>query len=330
MMTMKALHHLTYGSPDVLHYTDVERPTIGSDEVLVGVHASSVNPADLFLVTGTPMLVRLSSGLRRPKHPIPGRDVAGRVEAVGADVTTLQPGDRVFGESERGGGYAEHVALPADGVATFSEKLTFEQAAAAPLAGITALQGLRDAGNLEPGQKVLINGASGGVGTFAVQIAKALGAEVTGVCSTANLDLVTSIGADKTIDYTADDFTVTNERYDLILDLVGDRPLGDVRSVLDPKGTLVLAAGGSNRWIGPLARILRGVLASMVSSQRIVPLIAKQTKPDLEALRDLLESGEVTPVIDRCFPLNDAATALHQQGVGHAKGKTIIKVTSAS
>jgi NADPH:quinone reductase-like Zn-dependent oxidoreductase len=322
---MQAIVGTEYGSPDGLELREVDTPAVGDDQVLVRVRAASINPADWHFMRGLPYPVRLGSGLRRPKRTVPGADVAGVVEAVGKDVTEFQPGDEVFGY--RGGSLAEFVC---GGERNFLRKpagLTYEQAAAVPLAGFTALQALRDRGRIEPGQRVLINGAAGGVGTFAVQIAKELGADVTGVCSTGNLDMVRSIGADQVVDYTVEDFTRSGQRYDLIVDAVGNRSLSDLRRALTPAGTLVLAGGGNGRWLGPLLLPLKAVVVSRFVRQRLLPFLAKYTKDDLRVLKDLVEAGKVTPVIDRTYPLSEAPEAIRYLEAGHARGKVVVTVS---
>lgn len=323
---MKAVTYHRYGSPDVLDQGEVDQPVAGDGELLVRVRAVAVNPLDWHAVTGTPYFARLQSGLRRPKSQRLGVDFAGTVEAVGAGVTGFQPGDDVFGA--RDGAFAEYVCVRADrAVAPKPARLTFEQAAAVPIAALTALQGLRDKGRLQPGQQVLINGASGGVGTFAVQIAKALGAEVTGVCSTRNVDLVRSIGADRVIDYTREDLTRSDQRCDLLLDIAGSRSWSDCRRVLKPRATVVIAGGPkTNRLIGPLGQVVRQLLAGMLSSQRVTFFIATPNRADLVALQELLESGKVTPVIDRSYKLSEATEALRYMGDGHARGKVVLTV----
>ncbi len=328
-MTMKAIVYHKYGSPDVLELQEIEKPAVKDDEVLVRVHAASVNPLDWYPLTGTPYLTRIMEGLLKPKHTILGVDVAGRVEAVGRNVRELQPGDEVFGSSEpmKKGAFAEYVCAPEDGMALKPADLTFGQAAAVPVAALTALQGLRDKGQIRPGHRVLINGASGGVGTFAVQIAKSFGADVTGVCSTRNVDMVRSIGADQIIDYTREDFTQSGQRYDLMLDAVGNRSVSDCRRVLTPKGVYVAVAGPQGLWLGPLTYWFKVLLASLVGSQKMVPMLAKLgKKKDLVVLLELLEAGKVTAVIDRRYKLSEVAEALRYQGEGHAQGKTVITV----
>jgi NADPH:quinone reductase-like Zn-dependent oxidoreductase len=323
---MKAVVHNTYGSPDVVQLEEIEKPDVADDEVLVRVRAASVNPADWYGVSGTPYLGRVAMGLRKPKSNRLGVDFAGTVEAIGRDVTQFRPGDEVFGG--KSGAFAEYVCVRADGaVVSKPANVTFEEAAAVPVAALTALQGLRDKGQLQPGQKVLINGASGGVGTFAVQIAKALGAEVTGVCSTRNVDLARSLGADHVIDYTHQDFTRNDRSYDLMLDVAGSRPWSECRRVLNPEATLVIVgAPKGNRLMGPLSRIVRLRLAALRGSQKAVFFIAKFNKPDMAVLRELLEAGKVNPVVDRRYELSEIADALRYLGEGHAQGKIVITV----
>jgi NADPH:quinone reductase-like Zn-dependent oxidoreductase len=323
---MKAAVRDRYGSPDVVELREIERPAPADDEVLVRVRAASVNAADWYGMTGTPYVGRAAMGLRKPKSNRLGTDFAGTVEAVGNDVTQFRPGDEVFGG--RTGAFAEYVCVREDrAVVPKPANVTFEQAAAVGVAGLTALQGLRDKGQLQPGQKVLINGASGGVGTFAVQIAKALGAEVTAVCSTRNVDLVRSLGADQVIDYTREDFTRSDRRYDLMFDVAGSRSWSECRRVLNPQATLVIVgAPKGNRLIGPLSRIVRLRVASLRSRQKAVFFIAKFNKPDMAVLRDLLEAGKVTPVIDRRYELSEIADALRYLGEGHAQGKVVLTV----
>ncbi|MFE5483561.1 NAD(P)-dependent alcohol dehydrogenase [Streptomyces sp. NPDC056527] len=322
---MKAIVQDRYGSADVLEFRDVETPVPGAGEVLVRVHASSVNARDWHLMRGDPYLARLTLGVRRPKAQILGTDFAGRVEAVGAGVTRLRPGDEVFGEAE--GAFAEYMCASEDVVERRPANLSFEQAAAIPLAGTTALMGLRNAGGVRQGQKVLINGASGGVGTFAVQIAKALGADVTGVCSTRNVELIRSLGADRVVDYTQEDFAAGAERYDLLFDLVGNRSLAECRRVLTPAGTLVLSGGGvfeGGSLVGPMGLLLKGKAMSFLVRQRLLVLSASPGREKLAALRDLAESGSVTPVIDRTYPLSEAAEAIRYVEVEHARAKVVV------
>jgi NADPH:quinone reductase-like Zn-dependent oxidoreductase len=324
---LKAIVYHEYGSPgDVLELEEVDRPVVKDDEVLVRVHAASVNFADYHYLMGTPYIIRTAAGLAKPKNKILGRDVAGRVEAVGSDVTRFHTGDEVFGEANFGA-YAEYVCVPEDWLALKPANLTFEQAAAVPIAGVTALQGLRDVGRVQLGQRVLINGASGGVGTFAVQIAKSFGAEVTGVCSKGKMDLVRSIGADHVIDYTQEDFTRTGQHYDLILDMAGNRSLTECRRVLNPKGVYVSStAEPDRRWVGSIPRLIKAIVLSPFVSQKMTFFAAKQAKSDLVVLRELIEAGEVTPVIDSNYKLSEVPEALTYYGEGHAQGKTVITV----
>jgi NADPH:quinone reductase-like Zn-dependent oxidoreductase len=324
---MKAIIHQTYGSPDVLELREVDQPTPAADELLVRVHAASANPADWHTLTGTPYVARAKFGLRKPKSDRLGIDFAGTVEAVGSKVTRFQPGDEVFGGTD--GAFAEYVCVAEDrGVAPKPSNVTFEEAAAAPVAAITALQGLCNKGGVQPGQSVLINGASGGVGTFAVQIAKAFGAQVTGVCSTGNVDIVRSIGADHVVDYTTDDFTRIEERYDLMLDIAGSRSWAECRRVLDPGATYVIVGGPKrNRWIASMGRSLAVRLAALRSTQKVVVFwIAKLTSSDMADLGELLESGKVKPVIDRRYELSEIADAFRYLGEGHARGKIVVSV----
>ncbi|WP_375766925.1 NAD(P)-dependent alcohol dehydrogenase [Archangium gephyra] len=326
MKTMNAIVQPAYGSAEVLRFEEVERPALGEGEVLVRVHAASVCKGDVHLLTGTPYLLRLAFGLRKPKRRIAGQEMAGTVEAVGPNVTALKPGDEVYGQMP-GGAFAEYVCAPADLFVPKPANLTFEQAAAVPISGMTALQGLRDAGQLKPGQKVLINGASGGVGTFAVQIAKALGAEVTAVCSTRHVDKVRSLGADRVIDYTREDFLKGPERYDVTLDLVGNHSPAECRAVLAPKGVFVSSAGSpGGNWIGPIVWMLKVMLAGMFGSQKMTMLMAMPRREDLLSLRSLIEAGKVTPVIERRFALRETAAALGHVAEGHSQGKTVIFV----
>jgi NADPH:quinone reductase-like Zn-dependent oxidoreductase len=325
---MKAIVHCEYGTADVLRLEDVGKPVPGDDEILVRVHAAGLNPLDWHEMRGTPYVMRLGSGLRKPKDLRLGVDYAGTVEAVGAGVTRFKPGDEVFGG--RSGALAEYVVARADrAVALKPPNLSFEQAGGVAIAATTALQGLRDAGQLKPGQKVLINGASGGVGTFAVQIAKAMGAEVTGVCSTRNVELVRSLGADHVIDYRQQDYTAGDARYDVILDNVGNRSLLENRRVLVPEGRYVLIGGGgpdAGDWIGPLVRPLQAVLLSPFVSQHMGLHLATLTNEDTDVLASMLRSGVVTPVIDRRYPLGRTADAIRYLEEGRARGKVVVTV----
>jgi NADPH:quinone reductase-like Zn-dependent oxidoreductase len=322
---MKAIVYCDYGSPDVLKLENIERPTPGDDQVLVRVRAASANPLDWHYMRGTPYVMRIEAGLRKPKVTRLGVDFAGTVEAVGKNVKRFQQGDEVFGG--RTGAFAEYVSVREDrAVVLKPANLTFEQAASVPIAAITALQGLRDQGKIQPGQKVLINGASGGVGTFAVQIAKSFGAEVTGVCSTRNVDMVRSIGAEQVIDYTKEDFTKGAQRYDLILDMVGNRSLLECRRVLKPEGKYVMVGGPSGRWADPLPRALNAFVLSRFVSQDMGMFVAQMNREDLTILRDLMQAGKVTPVIDRQYGLSEVPEAIRYLEKGHARGKVVITV----
>src|SRR6266581_1466662 len=325
---MKAIVYTQYGSPDVLQLKEVEKPAPNDGEILVKIHAASANPLDWHLMRASPFFVRLEGGLRKPKDPRLGADIAGRVEAVGNNVTQFQPGDEVFGAWT--GSFAEYASVPENRVALKPTKSSFEEAAAIPVAAITALQGLRDKGQIQSGQKVLVNGASGGVGTFAVQIAKSFGTEVTGVCSTRNLDMVRSIGADHVIDYTQEDFTRGNQRYDLIYDLVGNHSFSERRNILKPNGICVLAGvGGAGLHPGMWGRVLGNfatVFKSKFASQKFIFYIAKLTKDDLNVLRDLMQSGKVAPIIDRTYKMSETQAALRYLEEGHAHGKVVIDI----
>jgi len=321
---MKAIVYHNYGSPDVLSIEEVEKPSPGDEEVLIRIRAASVNPYDYHLMRGI-YLMRPMFGLRRPKHTRPGVDFAGEVEAVGKNVTRFQSGDAVFGAVR--GAFAEYACAPENRLASKPANLTFEQAAAVPMVGLTALQALRDKGRIQPGQKVLINGAAGGIGTFAVQIAKHFGAHVTGVCSTGSMDIVRSLGADHVIDYTAEDFTRSAERYDLMFDLAGNRSLSDCLRVITPKGMFI--AGGmrpGGPWIGPLPRLLSVLVGSWFVSQKVVFFIAKSSVEDLDFLKELIEANKLTPVIDRCYPLSEVRKAVWHIKEGHPRGKTVVTV----
>ncbi|MBA2642669.1 MAG: NAD(P)-dependent alcohol dehydrogenase [Actinobacteria bacterium] len=319
---MKAAVRDRYGPPEVVELREIDRPVAADNEALVRVRAASVNPADWYSMTGRPYVARGMGGILKPKSDRLGIDFAGTVEAVGRDVTHVRPGDEVFGG--RSGALAEYVCVR-DAVVPKPVNLTFDEAAAVPVAAITALQGLRDKGRLQPGQKVLINGASGGVGPFTVQIAKALGAEVTGVCSTRNVDLVRSLGADHVIDYNYEDCTRSDQRYDLMLDIAGSRSWSECKRVLTPRATLVIVgAPKGNALIGPLGRIVKLRLGSLRSSRRVVFFIAKLIRPDLEILRELIEAGKVRSVIDRRYELSETADAFRYLGEGHAQGKIVV------
>jgi NADPH:quinone reductase-like Zn-dependent oxidoreductase len=324
---MKAIVQDRYGSPDVLELRDIARPVAGEDEALVRVRAASANPADWHFMRGVPYFMRAQAGLRKPKNRVLGRDIAGEVAAVGENVTRLRPGDEVFAEIFEGGGFAEYARVPGDLLEPKPANLTFEEAAAVPLAALTALQGLRDHGRVEPGQKVLIVGASGGVGTFAVQIAKSFGADVTGVCSTGKVEMVRSLGADQVIDYTREDFTTHRGRYDLILQLAGTSSPSACRRALVPKGTLLLSSGeSSERLIGPVDRIIKAFVLSPFVRQRMSPFLAKPNRKDLRFLKELVEAGKLTPVIDRTYPLSEVPDAIRYLEEGHARGKVVVTV----
>lgn len=323
--TMHAIVHKSFGPPEAsLTYEVVGKPEISEDEVLVRVHAAGVAIGDWLTVMGLPYVARPQYGLLSPKHPIPGYEMAGMVETVGAGVTGLQPGDEVFGWGNAA--LAEYVAVPASQLTRKPSNLTLEQSAAVPISGLAALEALRDSGSLRPGQRVLITGASGAVGTFAVQIAKALGAEVTGVASTRNVEMARAIGADDVIDYTTAAITDSGSRYDLILDLAGNRSLAELRHALTPSGTLVIVGGSGGRWLMGFGRTVRAGAMSPFVSQRLRPFISKPTFENLETLRGLIESGEVTPVIDRTFPLQDTATAIDYLASRHTRGKSVITI----
>ena len=323
---MKAIVQDRYGSTDVLELREIDRPVVGDDDVLVRVHAAGVDPGVWHLMTGLPYLVRIMGfGLLRPKTGVRGMDVAGRVEAAGRNVTRVRPGDEVFGTCN--GSFAEYACAREDTLAPKPANLTFEQAAAVPVSGCTALHGLRDAGRVQPGQKVLIVGAAGGVGTFAVQLAKAFGAEVTGVCSTTKVDLVRSIGADHVIDYTRDDFADGVRLHDLILDTAGNRSLSHLRRALAPRGTLVIVGGeGKGRWFGGVDRQLRALVLAPFVSQKLRSLFSMERSEDLHFLTELMEAGKVTPVIDRTYPLSRVPEAIRHLEEGHARGKVVITV----
>lgn len=322
---MKAIVQDSYGSAEVLQARDIEMPLIADNEVLVRVHAASIHVGDWILMTGSPFVMRMATGLRKPKNPIPGTDVAGTVEAVGKDVQRLRPGDEVFGWCA--GAFAEFASASEDQFILKPANLTFEQAAAVGVSATTALQLLRDDGKVQPGQKVLINGASGGVGTFAVQIAKAFGAEVTGVCSTKNVDLVRSIGADHVIDYTREDFSTGMRRYDLILDNVGNHSMARTRRALSSTGTLISNGGGHAG--GKLGRTIRTMLVAMFVRQQAKPTLKTQNRDDLVALKELVEAGRITPVIDSTHPLNETPKAIGRVATGRTRGTIVISVVGS-
>ena len=327
---MKAIVYTRFGSPDVLELVEIDRPEPGEDQVLVRVRTVGLNPFDWHYMRGRPVLFRpmMGVGVRKPRRPTTlGSDIAGVVEVVGEAVTRFRPGDEVYG-TKGPGACAEYVVIREEGLALKPAGSTFEEAAAVPMAAMTALQGLRDFGHLQPGQKVLVNGASGGIGTFAVQLAKARGAaEVTGVCSTPNLELVRSIGADHVIDYTAEDFTRSGERYDLVIDTVANRSLRALRRVTAPKGTVVLVGGGGDRLgFGTVAGLLWAKLYSAFVSQRLVSMVAATSADDLDFLRGLIEAGTVKPVIDRTWPMAEAAEAMRYLEGRHARGKVVLTV----
>jgi NADPH:quinone reductase-like Zn-dependent oxidoreductase len=324
---MKAITHDRYRSPDTLELRELERPAIGDDEVLIRAQAASVHPGDTFSVRGSPFPVRLSTGFRRPTYGVPGLDVAGTVEAVGPAVTHLRPGDEVFGAGM--GTCAEIVRATADHVIPKPATLTFEEAAALPTSALAALHGLRDAGRLLPGQRVLVNGASGGVGSFAVQIAKVLGAEVTGVCSTKNVEMVRSLGADHVIDYTLEDFAAGGRRYDLVLDSIESRPVSQVRRALTPRGTLVLNSGTGATGLRMLARLVWPLILSPFTSHRLTRFLSTPKRDDLEWLAARAAEGTVRPVVGATYPLRETAAALRLVESGHARGKVVIAVVPA-
>jgi len=335
---MKAIVQERYGSPDVLELREIERPTFGDDEVLVRVRATSVHPDVWHALRGIPYVLRaMGSGSRRPKNPVPGTDLAGFVESVGRDVTRFQPGDEVFGQSVganlwgNGGTFAEYAAVPATKLEPKPANLTFEQAAAILTSGQIAVQGIRDEGRVQPGQKVLINGAGGGVGTTAVQLAKAYGADVTAVDSPTKLDMLRSIGADRVIDYTQEDFTRSGERYDLVLDIAGNHPWSDLKRSLTPEGTYVLIGhdqygGSGHRWFGSLGRFFRLMVIAPFVSQLHPFRGAKDPGDRLVVLKELIEAGKITPVIDRTFPLSEVPEAIRYLESGQVQGKVVITV----
>ncbi|HSG12858.1 MAG TPA: NAD(P)-dependent alcohol dehydrogenase [Gaiellaceae bacterium] len=324
---MKAAVRERYGPPArVVEIREIDEPTPAAGEVLVRVRAASVNISDWYGVVGRPRAARVSTGLLRPKETRLGVDYAGVVEAVGEDVTEFRPGDEVFGG--RTGAYAEHIVVKADrAIAKKPANVSFEIAAAVPVAAATALQALRDKGGLEPGQRVLVHGASGGVGTYTVQIAKALGATVTAVCSTPNVEIARSLGADRVVDYTVEDCTKGDERYDVVIDIAGTRPFSQLRRVLEPRARVVLVGGPRDkRALGPLGHIARSLATSLLASQKAVFFVAQLSKADMEALRELLETGQMTSVVDSSFSLDDVARALEHMGTGHPRGKIVVTV----
>jgi NADPH:quinone reductase-like Zn-dependent oxidoreductase len=323
---LKAIVRETYGSPEVLELRDIDIPEYADEEVLVHVHAAGVGRDVWHIMTGLPYPIRLAGyGFRAPKNPVIGSDMAGVVEAVGKNVTRFQPGDEVFGIGK--GSYAEYVCAREDKLAPKPTNLTFEQAAVVAIMGSTALQALRDHGKVRPGQEVLLIGASGGVGTYAVQIAKAFGANVTGVCSTTKVEMVRSIGADHVIDYTREDFAEGDQRYDLILDIGGNSTLSRLRRALASRGTLVIVGGeGGGRWLGGTDRQLRAMLLSPFVGQKLGTFVNKENHEDMLVLKELIESGKITPVIDRTYPLSEVPEAIRYLEGGHARGKVVISV----
>ena len=323
--TMRATVQHRYGPPSVLESSEIAIPSPARGEVLVKVSAASVHPGDYFVMTGQPYIVRLVFGFRRPRHGVPGMDLAGVVAAVGKDVTALRPGDEVFGWGNAGA-LAEYACIPADNLVPVPENLSLVHAAAVPTSAMTALQALRKIANVGPGQKVLVTGASGGVGSFAIQLARAFGAEVTGVCSTRNSDLVRSLGADHVVDYTRTDFTRAEKSYDVILDNVEAQPLAAVRRALTPTGILIPNSGRGGRWLGPIGRVVKARVLSGFTRQQLRPFTSIGKREDLLALADLLTTGQVTPVIDRTYPLDQAAEALRYIGAGHTQGKVVVTI----
>lgn len=322
---MQAVVCTKYGNSDVLSLKEVDKPVPKNKEVLVKIHASSVNYGNLVLLKGEPYLARLAFGLFKPKYSIPGGDIAGEVESIGNGVKQFQPGDEVFGDlSAYGwGGFAEYVCVREDALAFKPKNVSFEEAAAVPMAGVTALQALRNKGNIQPGQKVLIYGASGGVGTFAVQIAKSLGAEVTGVCSTRNVDILLSIGAEHVIDYQKENFTLSQEKYDLILGVNGSQPLSVYKKALNPNG-IFLHVGGSGEQL--FQTMIQGPWTSILGSKKIGSILQRANQKDLIYVKELLETGSVKPVIDRKYKLSEIADAFNYFSEGHAQGKVVITV----
>jgi len=328
--SMKAIVYRCYGGPEVLKFEEIAKPAPADDRVLVKVHAASVNPLDWHYMRGKPYIVRPMAGVGKPDSILMGADFAGTVESVGKNVTRFKPGDEVFGV--RDGAFGEYVSVREKGaMALKPSNMSMEQAAAVPIAGLTALQALRDKGKVQAGQKVLINGASGGVGTFAVQIAKTYGADVTGVCSTRNVEMVKSIGADRVIDYTKEDFTRGSVRYDLIIDNVGNHTLSELRHVLTPNGALVMVGGPSDDpWLGPLTTSVQAYFVARFVSQKLIFMLADSNQDDLNVLRDLMQTGKVTPVIDRQYKLAETAQAIGYLEQGHARGKVTIAVAESA
>ena len=322
---MKAIIQDEYGAPeDVLKLQELDQPTIGDSEVLVRIQATSVHGDDWHLMRGLPYAARFVTGLRKPRNRIPGLELAGTVEAVGKDVRTLHPGDEVFGWCD--GSFAEYASVPEYQLAPKPANLSLEETAAVPISAFTALQGVRDKGRVQPGHKVLITGASGGVGTYAVQIAKWYGAEVTAVCSTTKMDLVRSIGADHVIDYTKEDFSERGDRYDVLLDIYGNPSLSDCRRALKPGGTLVFIGGTGGRWFMGVDRWLRGLLLAPFLRLKVRPLVHKDRQEDLVTIKDLIEAGEVTPVLDKTYPLAKVSQAIQYVTEGHARGQVVITI----
>ncbi len=322
---MKAVVYTEYGPPEVLQLKEVDKPILEDDEVLIKIHAAAITAGDVIVMKGEPLVTRLMTGLLKPKNTIPGKEMSGRVEAVGGNVTQFQPGDEVYGDlSVAGwGAFAEYVSVPESAIALKPANLTFEQSAAVPESALVALQALRDKGKIQPGQKVLINGASGGVGAYAVQIAKSFGAEVTAVCSTRNMDMVRSIGADYVIDYTVEDFTQNGQQYDLILAANGYHPISDYRRALSPDGIYVATGGSMTQ---SLQATMMGPFISMTGSKTMGGMMVKPNQNDLVFMKELLEAGKVVPMIDRCYSLSEVAEAYHYIGEGHAQGKVVITV----
>ena len=324
---MRGLVARCYGAPDVLAVEQVAKPTPADDQLLVKVHAAALNPVDWHTMRGSPYIMRLASGFGSPKDPRVGVDFAGTVEAVGKNVTRFKPGDEVFGGAD--GAVAEYVVVrETRGVALKPANVTFEQAGSVAVAAMTALQGLRDHGGIKPGQKVLINGASGGVGTFAVQLGKYFGAEVTGVCSTRNVELVRSLGADHVVDYTQEDFAASSERYDLILDNVGNRSLSDLRGVLQPKGALIVVGAAKGDWIAPLMGAIKAMVVQPFVDQKVGFFIARLPQDDMKLLGELMQTGKVKPVVDRNYAFDDAAKAMEYLETGRARGKVVVNLAN--